>query len=358
MEEKMKMKKRVISLALAALLLLVFAGCKSSGKPTTSPDPSSPPPASSAPTESSGPVEPGVEMIDYTAPVQLIVAAKPGATSDLSCRLFAQCFSRVIGQEVVVVNVAGGGGSPAMHQVDDAAADGYTMFWLEENNLTNTAIGACDMAWSDMDLVATVGGTGTTCFLASGTTGIDGVASMKEYYEKNGPISMAITYGMPSHFMTTAIERATGVELRNVDVDTGSDKILAVVSGQLQMTQLAVDQFEQYVADGTMNIIGNVGAERNQFIPDVKTFKEQGADIGDFYKFWGILLKKGTDEKIIASTNAWIEKCMADPRTLEDYANMRYDVHYRSTEEAIEYVSSKEDFYNEIAEYILSTQAK
>ncbi len=341
------MLRKLTALSLAAIMCVCITAC--TAQPQAAP-------ATAQPAETQAASEASDGLTPIAGTMQLVVAGKPGATSDLSARLFAKNFGRVTGKEVVVINTAGGGGSPAMHQVDDAPADGLTMFWLEENNLTNTAIGACDMAWSDMELVATVGGTGTTCFLASGTTGIDSVASMKEYYEKNGPISMAITYGAPSHFMTAAIERASGVQLRNVEVDTGSDKILAVVSGQLQMTQLAVDQFEQYVADGTMNIIGNVGGERNQFLPDVATFNEQGCEIGDFYKFWGILLKKGTDQAIIDNMCGWIKKTMEDPETIADYESWRYDIAFKPGEEAKAYVSSKEAFYNEIAEFILSQQ--
>jgi tripartite-type tricarboxylate transporter receptor subunit TctC len=294
----------------------------------------------------------------FTSPIQLIVATAPGALSDISCRLFAKSLSRTLGQNVVVVNIAGGGGSPAMHQVADAPADGYTLFYIEENNLTNSAIGACDMAWSDLDLVSLFGGTGTVCFFASAKTGVKSFADLKSYYEKNGPLSMAITYGAPSHFMTAAIEKASGIKLRNVDTNLGSDKILAIVSGQLQMTQSNWDLIAPYVEQGTINAIGNVGAKRNSFIPDIPTFNEQGCNIGDFYKFWGVAYRKGTDPNIIKTLNAHIKKTMEDPQTQADYKKLMYDTFYMDTQEAIAYVKSKEAFYNDIAQFIFSTQEK
>jgi tripartite-type tricarboxylate transporter receptor subunit TctC len=308
-----------------------------------------------APAASSGSSD---GLFQFTNPIQLVVAQAPGAVSDLSSRLFAKCLSRTIGQNVVVVNITGGGGSPASHQVNDAPADGYTLLYVEENNLTNFAIGATDMSWSDFDLVALFGGTGTTCFFASSKTGVKDFASLKQYYEKNGPLSMAITYGAPSHFMTAAIEKASGVKLRNVDVNTGSDKILAVVSGQLQMTQLSYELADQYVKKGEMNPIGNVGAQRNRYIPDIPTFNEQGCNIGDFYKFWGVAYRKGTDPRIISSLSAYIKRTMEDPQTVEDYKAMLFDINYKDTKEAIEYVKSKEAFYDDIAKFIFSTQAK
>jgi tripartite-type tricarboxylate transporter receptor subunit TctC len=335
----MKKKAECLLPVLTLIVSIITAGCSRDA------------PAASSASASDG-------LFKFTNPIQLIVAQAPGAVSDLSCRLFAKSLSRNIGQNVVVVNISGGGGTPAAHQVADAPADGYTLFYIEENNLTSFAIGACDMAWSDFDLVALFGGTGTTCFLASGKTGVKDFASLKQYYEKNGQLSMAITYGAPSHFMTAAIERASGVKLRNVDTDTGSDKILAVISGQLEMTQLSYELAEQYVKGGQMNVIGNVGAERNSYISDVPTFKEQGCDIGDFYKFWGVAYKKGTDPKIISSLSAYIKKTMEDPQTIADYKALMFDIKYYDTKEAIEYVKGKEAFYNDLAQFILSTQGK
>jgi tripartite-type tricarboxylate transporter receptor subunit TctC len=307
---------------------------------------------------SSASATPSDGLYKFTGPIQLVCAQATGAVSDTSCRLFAKSLTRTIGQNVVVLNITGGGGTPAAHKIADAPADGTTLMYIEESNLTNYAIGACDMAWSDFDLVALFGGTGTTCFLASSTTGVKNFADLKKYYETKGPLSMAITYGQPSLFMTAAIEKASGVKLRNVDVNTGSDKILAVVSGQLEMTQLGYELFDQYVKNGQMNVIGSVGGQRSKNIPDIPTFNEQGCNIGDFYKFWGVAYKKGTDPHIISSLSAYIKKTMEDPQTIADYKALMFDINYYDTKEAIDYVKGKDAFYNDIAQFIFSTQAK
>jgi tripartite-type tricarboxylate transporter receptor subunit TctC len=60
-------------------------------------------------------------------PINLVVAFSPGGTVDLAFRLVAREVERVLGQPVVVVNKAGGGGNVAVAAVASAKPDGYTV---------------------------------------------------------------------------------------------------------------------------------------------------------------------------------------------------------------------------------------
>jgi tripartite-type tricarboxylate transporter receptor subunit TctC len=84
------------------------------------------------------------KKVDYPKqPIELIVPANPGGDTDINARQFAEYFSQEIGQTVVVVNVAGAGGSTATRQVKDAAGDGYQLLFFHPNVL----IGMITVLW-------------------------------------------------------------------------------------------------------------------------------------------------------------------------------------------------------------------
>src|SRR5215468_10537986 len=61
-----------------------------------------------------------------TKPVTMIIPFAAGGPTDVLGRVVAQRMSEVLGQQVVVENVGGGGGMTGSKRVADAAADGYT----------------------------------------------------------------------------------------------------------------------------------------------------------------------------------------------------------------------------------------
>ena len=70
----------------------------------------------------------GAHAEDYPSrPLRLIVPQGPGGGSDVGARVVAERLGRVLGQQVVVENRAGAGGSIGVDAAAKAAPDGYTL---------------------------------------------------------------------------------------------------------------------------------------------------------------------------------------------------------------------------------------
>ena len=137
--------KKLISLLLAALLVLSLVGCGSSSKAETAA------PASSGSNASSG-------AGDYPAnTITLYCGYSAGGGSDVICRILAEQLSKKLGQNVFVEDVTGSGGWVLWTQIlENTAADGYSISMV---NTPNYNLGAYDLAnprkyhYDDLDLL-------------------------------------------------------------------------------------------------------------------------------------------------------------------------------------------------------------
>lgn len=290
----------------------------------------------------------------FTKPIQIIVFNAPGAISDLSARVFADNLSRHIGQSVVVVNMVGAGGSIAAHKVDESPKDGATLLYIEEGTLTNAAAGTLDMSWRDFEIVSYFGDSTTQMLVTSKNTGYTDMKSMIEFARKNGgELTTAITLGNPTHFQTSAIQRATGITLRPIDVGTGADKMTAILTGQVQTTPGSLDNLQDYINSGELVCLGMMGANRSSLAPNLPTIKEQGFDLGvDFIKFFIIGAPKGTPAKIVEALDHFTKVTLEDPKTMKAYASLYLNPNYKSGPDAAKFLADREVLYNNLAKFM------
>ena len=111
--------------ALAAVVLV--AGACSTGGTSSASAPTSTAAASASAEAPSASVEPSLAAWEPTGPITFVVPFAAGGPTDTVTRLVAEPMSATLGQQVVVSNVAGAGGTLAAGQVAEAAADGYTV---------------------------------------------------------------------------------------------------------------------------------------------------------------------------------------------------------------------------------------
>ena len=68
-------------------------------------------------------------------PVTMIVPFNPGGDTDFMGRIYSKLLQEELGQPVVVVNMAGAGGTVGAQHVADAVNDGYTFLFYHTGNL-------------------------------------------------------------------------------------------------------------------------------------------------------------------------------------------------------------------------------
>ncbi len=333
--------KKMIAAAMATLMLLM-AGCSGGG---------------GGGAASSGSASSGGSQSNYpNGPVQIVLPAKPGGDVDSSGRLFAKDLEKYLGTTVVPVNVDGGGGNLAMKQIMDGDADGQQV--INYFSYANAVLGGkLEYAWDDIVPVACYAKNDTQILVVSKDAPYSNAQELVDYMKEHpGEVSFAVTLGSPSHYHAVAFEQASGTTFKKVDIGSGSDKVVAMLSGEVDVVSSTVGIMKDYIASGDAKVIGSLASERSDFAPDIPTLNEQGVDIGDvgFAVHYTVWVKKDTPQDIIDSLASAIEQMVNDEEYQKDCENLQFTPLYMDPTKVAEYEAEYYDFLNGMADTIQS----
>ena len=155
---------------------------------------------------------------------------------------------------------------------------------------------------------------------ASGITNMDELVAAS----KEKKLSVATNIGA-----TTQVESfmmGEYADLVQVDVGAVSDKIVALLGGQVDIIIGPYGNIAPYAESGDFNIIGVCTPERAPGYPDIPTLKEQGYDVVWQTSFF-MGFPKGTDQAIVDKFTAALKKIVT---TNEDYANAIMESYYET----------------------------
>ena len=246
--------------------------------------------------------------------VSIVVPAGAGGNTDLSARVFARYAKELTGHDFIVVNASGAAGSVAANQVLAAAADGHT--FLYGHNLVNVA-------------------------------NIAGVTDYNYTAFKLGP-----TFAKdPAQQLYVSAEKYADLDL--VDVGSNSDKIAAMLSGQVDLMPGAYINCKDYLESGQFNCIGAPTEERYDLIKDIPTLKEQGVDLVYPDCDFSFYFPADTSDDVIAYYEDLVQKVLADPSAAEGVANVDMMPYYLNAEDS---AKNDEQIYNTIKEIADSLQ--
>ena len=331
------MKKRLLSALLVGSMALGLVACGSSSTPssTTAADTKA---AEAAGTTTAAGAATETSATDWkpSGPISLVLPAGAGGDTDLSARIFAQYAKEATGADFVVVNASGASGSVAANQVLSAANDGLTV--LYGHNLVNVANVA---GITDYDYTAfTLGPT----FAKNDAQGLyvnpDKYKSLDEFIEaakaNPGKLKACTEVGAYTYYELLKFEQGAGIDLDLVDVGSNSDKVTAMLSGQVDMMPGAFVNTKDYLDAGQFICVGIPTEERSELMPDVPTLKEQGIDIVYPDLDYSFYFPAGTDDAVIKWFENTTKTVDENEKCQEDLKNMEINPYYLSAADSVE----------------------
>ena len=240
--------------------------------------------------------------------VSIIIPAGAGGDTDLTARVFAQYAKEMTGVDFIVVNASGAAGSIAANQVLSAAPDGLTV--LYGHNLVNVAnvAGVTDYNYTAFKLGPTFAKNPANQLFVNPEK-YDSLEAFIEAAKANpGKLKACTEVGAYTYYLILAFEKAADIDLDIVDAGSASDKVVAMLSKQVDVMPAAYLNCKDYLATGQFIALGAPTEERYDLIKDIPTFKEQGIDLVFPDCDYSFYFPKETPDEVIAWYDALVEE--------------------------------------------------
>jgi tripartite-type tricarboxylate transporter receptor subunit TctC len=252
-------------------------------------------------------------------PVTIIVPFAAGGPTDIIARIAAEYYSKALGQQFIVENIAGAGGTTGTTRAAQAKPDGHTIMMGHMG--THGAAPALypnlkyDPA-KDFEPIGLVAGTPILIVARKDFPAADLKSFVQRMKAPEAKVKQAHA-GVGSVSFTTCTLLTSQVGAKNIVVAyRGTGPALNdLVGGQVDyMCDQIVNVVEQ-VRAGTIQAYGIATAERSPALPDVPTTKEAGLPDYQVSAWNALFAPKGTPKDIVAKLNETLVKALDDEAT-------------------------------------------
>lgn len=252
--------------------------------------------------------------------VRIFVGYPPGGVPDFVARTIGQALSQTFGQQFVVENKPGAGGTLATDLVAKSPADGYALLSGETGQLEIAPYLFKTLPYDtlrDLTPIALVGIT-PGIFVSSSRSQIRTIQDLiREAKASPGKLNYGSAgIGSIHHILWEAFSAAAGVKMTHIPFKGSPLTLPALLSGEihLMMTSLGVVNAQRQA--GTINLLGVTSSERFPFTPDVPPIAEDLKGF-DFSSETGILAPAGLPPDVLAKLSRTM-KAAVESQDMQD----------------------------------------
>ena len=283
-----------------------------------------------------------------TKSVTMIVPFAAGGPTDIVARLVSENMSKTLGQQIVVENVAGAGGTTGITRASQAKPDGYTIMMGHMG--THGAAPALYPKLKydpvkDFEPIGMASGTPILIVAKKNFPAKDlkeFIAYLKANADKVNQAHAGI--GAVSHMTCVLLNGMAGVKPTAVPYGGTGPALNDLLSGQVDYMCDQIVNLVTQVKAGAIKAYAIASPERSPALPDVPTTKEAGLPDYQVVAWNAVFAPKGTPKEIVAQLNGALSKALDDPATrkrLEDLGGVLPKADERSSEWLGTFVASE-----------------
>ena len=322
------MKKKILATILAGTMALSLAAC--GGSETASETTAAPAADSGSEAAAEGGDAAAASDWKPEGTVSIVVPAGAGGDTDLSARVFAQYAKELTGVDFIVVNSNGAAGSVAANQVLESAPDGMTCLYGHALvNVANIA-GVTDYNYTAFKIGPSFALEPAQQFY----TFTDKYPDLDSFIEAAkaapGQLKACTEVGAYTYYELLGFEKAAGIDLDLVDAGSTSDKIAAMLSGQIDLMPGPYVNCKDYLETGDFTCIGVPTEERYDITKDLPTLKEQGIDYSYPNQEFSFYFQKETPDEVITWYDNLVKQILDSEEGKQALADLQMEPNYKS----------------------------
>lgn len=255
-------------------------------------------------------------------PLRLVIPFPAGGATDILGRLLAQKLGAALGQQVVIDNKPGAGGTIGSDLVAKAPADGHTL--LLATSSTHSIGPALNPkmpydAFKDFAPIAHVANAPSVLVVGAGFpkgNALDLIKMLKANPGKSNFGSSGI--GTYPHLAAEMFKwRAGGLYVVHIPYRGTGLVVTDLIAGQITFLMDSIVSAQTHIKDGRVRALAVTGAQRSPSLPDVPTFTELGVPGLAFSNWFGFFAPAGTPGEVVLRLNRELNTVMRSADVVE-----------------------------------------
>jgi tripartite-type tricarboxylate transporter receptor subunit TctC len=251
-------------------------------------------------------------------PIRLVVPYPPGGATDVIGRVIAQRLATELGQQVLVDNRSGGGGSVGAGMVANGPADGHTLLM---GALTSHAINAVlfgkTVPFDIENSFAPIAIVGVVPLVVVAHPDLQ-ATNLTELIRLARANPGGVSYGSagngsPQHLAGELFQRLAGIRLRHVPYNGGGPAMAGLLAGQVQSMFETAPAVQPHIRTGKLRALATATREPLTMLPGVPTAAASGLDGFEVSSLFGIVAPAGTPDAVVAKLSGALKTIMAMP---------------------------------------------
>ncbi len=250
-------------------------------------------------------------------PVRLVVPFPAGGATDILARTISQRASEKLGQQIIIDNRPGAGGTIGSDHVAKAAPDGYTLLIATASTHSIGPIINSKIPYNverDFAPVSYIARTSSVLVVPNSLP----VKNLQEFIALLKANPGRYNYGSSgngtnSHLSGELFKAQAGVFMTHIPYRGTGLVFTDMVSGQVHMLMDNYVTAQSNIRDGKLRVLGVTSLQRLPFMPDVPTLDEQGLKGFDVSNWFGIYAPKGTPAEVVARVGSAFNQALQEP---------------------------------------------
>ncbi len=284
--------------------------------------------------------------------IRVIVPFAAGGPADTLARLVMQRLSVTFGQNIVIDNRPGAGGTTAAKAAAAADPDGYTLMY---GNTATLAVGPAvykNIGYDPLKQFAPVGLVSIThnVLVVDPALPVRSLPQLVAHAKANpGKINFSSPgHGTPPHMVGEMFKLRAGIDIVHVPYRGSAAALADIMAGQVQMAFENPSVTVPLVQAGRLRGLAVTDETRNPQVPDLPTMAEGGVDVVSM-SFTGVLAPAGTPTDIVRKLNAAINDSLKSAELQESFGKLGVQTRVGSNEDFAAFIAREKEKWAAVA---------
>lgn len=254
-------------------------------------------------------------------PITLVVPFAPGGSTSVMARIIADKMSELLGQNVIVDNKPGAGGTLAARAFARMTPDGYTIFLGYSGTI---AIGPSlyrNAGFDPRKDFAPIGLIGEAPAALAIHPNFE-VNSVRQLIDRAKAAPGSINYGSAgvgtvTHIAGELFASMAGIKLVHIPYKGSGPVLNDLVGGHIPMSFTPIPAVHGHFQGGTLKPLAVTGTTRSSLLPGVPTMAEAGLPGYEAVLHYGLLAPNGTPRPIVEKLNGALRQALGSEEVLK-----------------------------------------